>query len=383
MKIGTVSTGFSFKENNVIFQSMIVGIPKEVKIYENRVGMAPQAVGELVRAGLEVVVEHDAGLGSGYSDRDYRQNGAKIVNSKKEVYRRADLILKVKEPQASEYSLLRPGLILFAFLHLAAAPHLLRVLLKKKVTAIAFETVEGPHHHLPLLAPMSEIAGSLAALIGARYLQKGLGKELGGKGVLLNAIGGGRPGRVTVIGAGRVGSNAIRLAHGLGALVTVYDIDQEKLMRLRSLYPERLEGSSDLTALPSLLTATDLLIGAVLIPGKRAPHLITRKMIQGMEPGSVVVDVAVDQGGCVETIHPTTLKTPVYKKYNVLHYGVTNIPSLVPRTATEALTQVILPYVLKMGTLGIDKALASDTGLMKGLNTRSGQITYPGLLFHS
>lgn len=358
---------------------MMIGIPREVKVYENRVGMTPLAVGELVRAGLGVLVEQKAGLGAGYLDKDYRQNGAKVINSKKEIYQKADLVLKVKEPQPSEYSLLRPGLILFAFLHLAAEPRLLRVLLKKKVTAIAFETVEGTDHHLPLLTPMSEIAGSLAALIGAHYLQKGLGGNLGGKGILLNAIGGGKLGRVMVVGAGHVGSHAIRLAHGLGALVTVYDIDPEKLTRLQSRYSERLEVSSDAFYLSQVLSSTDLLIGAVLVPGKRAPCVVTRNMIQRMESGSVVVDVAVDQGGCVETIYPTTLRDPVYKKYDVLHYGVTNIPSLVSRTATEALTSVTLPYVLKIGKLGLEKALKSDAGLMKGLNTCSGEIIHPGL----
>lgn len=358
---------------------MVIGIPKEIKIFENRVGMTPEGVFHLVQAGVLVLVEKEAGRGSGFSDHEYRKAGAKIISSRKELYRRSDLILKVKEPQASEYPFFRPGLAIFAFLHLAAEPGLLRELLKKKVTAIAFETVEA-EGGLPLLAPMSEIAGSLASLIGANYLRK----DLGGKGMLLNTIGKSKgesttPGSVVVIGAGYVGSNAIRIAHGLGAQVKVYEKNQEKAECLRALYAERLDVIHDEQELSESLQSCDLLIGAVLIPGRRAPHIVTRKMVRQMEHGSVIVDVAVDQGGCVETIHPTTLKNPVYKKYNVLHYGVTNIPALVPRTATRALAAVTLPYVLKMGELGVECAWNRDENLRKGVNAHAGEIVHPAL----
>lgn len=314
---------------------MIFGIPKEIKIFENRVSMTPQGVAQLVQAGHVVLVEKKAGVGSGFSDQEYQKAGAKVIFSKKEIYQKSELVVKVKEPQPSEYPFLREGLGLFAFLHLAAIPKLQKILEKKKVRAIPFEMVKDEEGRLPLLTPMSEIAGHLAALVGVNYLRK----DLGGKGVF--------PGRVTILGAGHVGSHALKIAHGLGAVVTVYDINLEKLERLQKIYPQRLETISEMSRLQKVIRQTDLLIGAVLIPGQKAPMIVSKKIIQSMEPGSVVVDVAVDQGGCIETTRPTTLKNPVFKKYGVLHYGVTNIPSLVPRTATEALSQAILPYVSK------------------------------------
>jgi len=316
---------------------MIFGVPKEIKIFENRVSLTPQAVQCLVQAGHVLLVKKGAGLGSGFSDRDYQKAGAQLLSSQREVYQKAELVVKVKEPQPSEYIFLRPGLGLFAFLHLAAIPKLKKILEQKKVRAIPFETIQDEEGRLPLLAPMSEIAGRLSALVGVNYLRK----DLGGKGVF--------PGRVTILGAGHVGSQALKIAHGLGSFVTVYDINSEKLKKLQSLYSERLAVVSTRDSLSEIICQTDLLIGAVLIPGQRAPLIVSRKMIQNMEPGSVVVDVAVDQGGCIETIRPTTLKNPVFKKYGVLHYGVTNIPSLVPRTATESLSSALLPYLLKMG----------------------------------
>ncbi len=323
---------------------MIIGIPREIKTFEYRVGMTAAGVRRLVEKGHVVLVERGAGVGAGYRDLDYRNAGGRIVSSKAEVYKRSDFILKVKEPQPSEYRFLRPGLILFSFLHLAANKRLARELSRRKVKAIAYETVESEDRRLPLLAPMSEIAGLLAPLIGANYLRK----DLGGKGTLLPSVGYGGTGHVTVIGAGVVGSRAVKISHGLGATVSVCDINREKLEGLSRQYSERLQILDDPADLPEILKRTDLLISAVLVPGKRAPVVVTRKMIQKMEPGSVVIDVAVDQGGCVETIRETTLKDPVYKRYGVLHYGVTNIPSLVPRTATEALSAATLPYILEM-----------------------------------
>jgi alanine dehydrogenase len=354
---------------------VIVGIPKEVKTFEFRVAMTPAGAGRLVRAGHDVLVEKGAGIGAGFSDSDYRQAGAKTVPSKREIYKKSDLILKVKEPQPSEYSLLRPGLILFTFLHLAANRRLLREFLKRKAAAIAYETVETAEGGLPLLAPMSEVAGKLAPLIGANYLRK----DLGGKGTLLPSVGLGGTGHVTVIGAGIVGSHALLIAHALGASVSVYDINRQKLEALGYRYSERLQVVSDPAELPEILKRTDLLIGAVLVAGRRAPHVISGGMVKKMEPGSVVIDVAVDQGGCVETIRPTTLKNPIYKRYGILHYGVTNIPSLVPRSATEALSLATLPYVLKIAGEGLDRAMASDPGFKKGLNVAQGEIVYPGL----
>lgn len=347
---------------------MVIGIPKEVKTGELRVAMTPGGVRRIVESGSVVLVERGAGTGSGYSDTAYRQAGAKIISSRRDLYRKSDLILKVKEPQPAEVPFLRPGVILFSFLHLAANPRLSHELVRRKVTAIAYETVEG-EGGFPLLRPMSEIAGLLAPLIGANYLRK----DLGGKGTLLPAVGLGGTGHVTILGAGHVGSNALKIAHGLGASVSLYDINQEKLERLNRLYPERLQVLSDPEELPEVIRRTDLLIGAVLVSGKRAPVVVTKKMVQLMEPGSVVIDVAVDQGGCVETIRPTTLKNPVYKKFEVLHFGVTNIPSLVPRTATDALSAATLPYVLKIAELGLERAIESDPALQKGLNLWMGK----------
>jgi alanine dehydrogenase len=354
---------------------VIIGIPKEIKTFEFRVAMTVDGVKRLVQTGHTVFIENGAGIGAGFKDADYRRAGAKILTSKREIYKKSDLIIKVKEPQPSEYSLLRSGLILFTFLHLAANRTLLRELLRKKVTAIAYETIQTEEGRLPLLAPMSEIAGKLTPLIGANYLRK----DLGGKGTLLSSVGLGGTGHVTVIGAGQVGSQAVMISHALGAALSVYDINREKLERLNGRYGERLQILSDEKDLPEILKRTDLLIGAVLVPGKRAPSVVTRKMVKLMEPGSVIVDVAVDQGGCVETIRPTTLKNPVYKKYGILHYGVANIPSLVPRTATEALSLVTLPYIWKLAEQGVEKALASDPGFRKGLNTMGGETMHPAL----
>lgn len=350
-----------------------------MKPLEGRVAMTPEGACRLRNLGAVVLLEAGAGVGAGFRDRHFRESGAQIVRSKRELYRRSDLVLKVKEPQPAEYPFLRPGLILFAFLHLAAEPRLLRVLLKKRVTAIAFETVEDEAGRLPILRPMSEIAGKLASLIGANYLRK----DLGGKGKLLASVGeGGRPGRVTVIGLGQVGAHAARIAHGLGASLFLYDRCREKGERLSLELGKRCRVVEDPKGLPEVIRETDLIIGAVYVTGRRAPRIVTQEMVRQMEPGSVIVDVAVDQGGCVETIRPTTLKDPIFLRYGVLHCGVTNLPSLVPRTATEALVSKVLPYVSKIMGQGLEKALASDAALRKGLNLRDGEIVHPAL-FHS
>lgn len=320
---------------------MILGIPREVKSFENRVAMTPQGTRRLIDAGFQVWVESGAGVPSGFSDADYRSAGAQIKTKARDVWA-TDLVLKVKEPQPSEYRFFRPGLILFTFLHLAAHPRLARELERKKVKAVAYELVRDETGRFPILAPMSEIAGCLAALMGANYLRR----DLGGKGTLLPAIGSGGTGHVTILGAGHVGTNALRVAHGLGATVTVFDKDPQKLGRAAQPYNERIQLTSDAADLPEILRRTDLLIGAVLVPGQAAPKIVSREMVKRMEKGSVIVDVAIDQGGCIATSRPTTIQKPLFNQYGILHCGVTNLPSLVPRTATEALARASLPYVL-------------------------------------
>lgn len=320
---------------------MLLGIPREVKFFENRVAMTPGGVRRLIDAGFEVRFESGAGVASGFSDADYRRSGAQIKTKARDVWA-ADLVLKVKEPQPPEYRFFRPGLILFTFLHLAAHPRLARELERKEVKAIAYELVRDEAGRFPILAPMSEIAGCLAALMGANYLRR----DLGGKGTLLPAIGSGGTGHITILGAGHVGTNALRVAHGLGATVTVFDKDPQKLERAAQLYTERLQLTSDASDLSEILRRTDLLIGAILVPGQAAPKIVTKAMVKKMEKGSVIVDVAIDQGGCIATSRPTTIKVPLVNVYGILHCGVTNLPSLVPRTATEALARASLPYVL-------------------------------------
>lgn len=354
---------------------MLIGIPKETKTFEYRVSMTPAGVRHLKDEGHEILVEEGAGSASGFLNREYRKAGARIMTDRNALYARSDLILKVKEPQKAEYRFFRPGLIYFTFLHLAAEPALTHALLKKRVTAMGYETVEDANGRLPLLAPMSEIAGLMTPLVGANYLRK----DMGGKGTLLASVGMGGTGHVTVIGAGYAGSQAVKIAHGLGASVSVFDIHRQKVESLGANYSERFQVVETAADLPDVIRTTDLLIGAVLVPGKRTPIVVTRSMIQSMEKGSVVMDIAVDQGGCIETIRPTTLKNPVYEQYGILHYGVTNIPSLVPRTATEALSRATLPYVLKIARHGLKEALTMDAGLAKGLNLDDGKILHSAL----
>ncbi|GIW46143.1 MAG: alanine dehydrogenase [Deltaproteobacteria bacterium] len=346
---------------------MIIGIPRERKVHEYRVSLTPQAVRVLVERGHQVLVERGAGSGSGIRDEEFSRAGARLVDNEESLFDGAELIVKVKEPISEEFPLIRSNHIIFSYLHLAANRDLLEVLRKSRVRAIAFETIELPDGSLPLLAPMSRIAGRLSVQVGMHYLEK----PQGGKGVLLGGAPGVKPGKVTVIGGGTVGYNAVITALGLGAEVTVIDKNPKKL----EFFHERFSGS--VKTLPSYpefvegeVKGSDLVIGAVLVTGARAPKVITRNMVSGMEPGSVFVDVAIDQGGCSETSHPTTLDSPVFVVDGVIHYCVTNIPSLVPRTATHALSNAILPYVLKIASGDYE----NDESIKKGINVDRGEV---------
>lgn len=355
---------------------MIVGIPKEIKDHEYRVSVTPEGVRALQRAQHEVLVEKSAGLGSGYSDEDYRSAGASVLSSNEEVFRRAELIVKVKEPQLSECPLFRPSQVLFTYLHLASSPELTKSLLEAKITAVAYETIEAKDGALPMLKPMSEIAGRMSVQVGARYLET----TQGGKGLLLAGVPGVEPAKVVVLGAGVVGSAATRIAVGMGAQVTVINLDIERLRYLDDHYRGRIvTRASTEAAIEEAVAGADLVIGAVLVPGAKAPKLVSRALVSRMKPGSVIVDVAVDQGGCVETIKPTTHSDPVYVVENVLHYGVANMPGVVPRTSTQALTNVTLPYLLKLASQGVEGAVKSDAGLAKGVNLFQGKVTCRGV----
>ena len=344
---------------------MIIGVPKEVKVQEYRVGMVPGGVKSLVRVGQQVLVEKAAGEGSGYDDAEYEAAEAEIVKSATEVYERAEMIVKVKEPQPPEYEMLRHRQILFCYLHLAPEPELTRALIDRGVNAIALETIQLDDGTLPCLAPMSDIAGRMAVQIGAHYLERGSG----GAGVLLGGVPGVTPALVTIIGAGQVGSNAARIAVGMNARVVIFDIDLQKLARLDEQYAGKLITSmSDPDQIERFVPFSHLLIGAVLHPGGRAPLLVTEEMVKGMRKGSVIVDVAVDQGGCVETIHPTTHEEPTYILHDVIHYGVSNMPGAVPRTSTQALTNATLKYVQMIASEGLEHSLENHLPLAKGLN---------------
>ncbi|GAV15872.1 alanine dehydrogenase [Paenibacillus sp. NAIST15-1] len=352
---------------------MIIGVPMEIKNNENRVALTPAGVAAFHKAGHRVIIEHDAGIGSGFDNASYEQAGATIIPSAAEVWAQADMIMKVKEPLSSEYGYFRPGLILFTYLHLAAEPELARALIEHKVTAIAYETVE-VNRTLPLLTPMSEVAGRMSAQIGAQFLEK----PHGGIGILLGGVPGVRRGKVTVIGGGVVGTNAAKIAVGLGADVTIIDMNADRLRQLDDLF-----GSSVNTLMSNPLNIaeavaeSDLVIGAVLIPGAKAPKLVTEAMIRSMQPGSVVIDVAIDQGGIFETVDRiTTHDDPIYVKHGVVHYAVANMPGAVPRTSTMALTNVTVPYALSIANLGLGRALQNSQPLMRGVNTAGGAITY-------
>lgn len=350
---------------------------RELKAYENRVAMTPAGVMAMVKAGHEVFVEHDAGRGSGFDDSEYAAAGAQILASNEEVWAAADMIVKVKEPLPPEYELMREGQIIFTYLHLAAEPELTRQLIDRKTIAIAYETVQLADRSLPLLTPMSEVAGRMAVQIGAHYLEK----AQGGRGVLLGGVPGVAPGNVTIIGGGVVGTNAAKIASGLGAHVTILDISAERLRYLDDIFGARVQTRmSNEFEIANAVEKADLVIGCVLIPGAKAPKLVTKEMVRRMAPGAVIVDVAVDQGGSIETIdRVTTHQDPVYERYGVVHYAVPNIPGAVPRTSTYALTNATLPYLLKVANLGWEEAMRRDPALAKGANVVKGQVTHPGV----
>jgi alanine dehydrogenase len=355
---------------------MIIGVPKEIKDHEYRVSLTPDGAATLRQSGHEVWLEPSAGQGSGFSDDEYRKAGAMIACSKDEVFKKAELILKVKEPLLSECHLFRPSQVLFTYLHLASLPDVTKVLLGSKVTAIAYETTEAKDGSLPMLRPMSEIAGRMSVQIGAQYLEK----IHGGRGVLLGGVPGVEPGKVVVLGAGVVGSSATRMAVGLGAQVTVINLDVERLRSLDDQYQGRIVTRAASSAtIEEVVCSADLVIGAVLVPGARAPKLVSRSLVSRMKPGSVIVDVSVDQGGCIETTRPTTHSEPVYIVDGVLHYCVANMPGIVPRTSTYALTNATLPYLLRLASDGVDRAIRSDLGLAKGVNLKDGKVTHRGV----
>ena len=321
-------------------------------------------------------IEPSAGQGSGFDDDEYRKVGATIADSKHEVFEKADMIVKVKEPLLSECHLFRPGQVLFTYLHLASLPDLTKELLGRKITAIAYETTEAKDGSLPMLRPMSEIAGRMSVQIGAQYLEK----MHGGRGVLLAGVPGVDPGKVVVLGAGVVGSSATRMAVGLGAQVTVINLDIERLRSLDDQYQGRIVTlAANFSAIEEAVCAADLVIGAVLVPGAKAPKLVSRLLVSRMQPGSVIVDVSVDQGGCVETTRPTTHSDPVYVVDGVVHYCVANMPGIVPRTSTYALTNATLPYLLRLASDGVNRAIHADPGLAKGVNLKDGKVVHQGV----
>ena len=352
---------------------MIVGVPRETKDYEHRVAIVPVGVAALVKGGHQVLVEKDAGLASGICDAQYAQAGAEVVVHAASVWQRAEMIVKVKEPIAAEYSLLQKRQILFTYLHLSAEPQLAEVLLQKHVNAIAYETIELDDGALPLLMPMSEVAGRMAVQLGARLLEK----SGGGKGIMLSGVPGVQRGRVSVIGGGTAGSNAIKIAVGMGAQVTVLDINQRRLASLDDIYGNNINTLiSNPDNIATAVRECDLLIGAVLLTGAKAPQLVTAEMIETMEQGSVVVDIAIDQGGCIETSHPTSHAEPSFSHKGILHCAITNIPGIVPRTSTYAITNVTFTYVQMLADLGLEAALKHSTPLRKGLNTAHGKIVH-------
>jgi alanine dehydrogenase len=356
---------------------MVVGVPKEIKTQEYRVALTPAGADALVRAGHRVVVEDGAGEGSGFVTPDYRAAGAEIAQTAGEVWERAEMIVKVKEPLSTEYRYFRPDLILFTFLHLATDKPLTLALMEKEVVAIAYETVELANGNLPLLTPMSEIAGRMSVQVGMTFLEK----PQRGRGVLLGGVAGVHPGSIVILGAGVVGTNALKRAIGLGARVSVIDKNLDRLRYLDDLFHGRIESlASNRYNIAESVSPADLVIGAVLIPGALAPHLVTEDMVRSMLPGSVIVDVSIDQGGCVETIdHPTSHDDPVYIKHGVVHYAVANIPGAVPRTSTVALTNATLAYVEALARKGWKQAVSEDRALAKGLNVLGGKIVYSAI----
>jgi alanine dehydrogenase len=352
---------------------MIIGVVKEIKNNENRVALTPAGVVSFVQAGHKVLVEKGAGIGSGFVDVDYAQAGAELIELAADVWNQSEMIMKVKEPLASEYKYFRPGLVLFTYLHLAAEPALAQALKDSGVIAIAYETVS-MNRTLPLLTPMSEVAGRMSAQIGAQFLQK----FNGGKGILLAGVPGVSRGKVTIIGGGIVGTNAAKMAIGLGADVTIIDLSADRLRYLDDIFGNQIKTLiSNPFNIAEAVKEADLVIGAVLIPGAKAPKLVTEEMVKTMKPGSVIVDVAIDQGGSVETIdHVTTHDNPTFEKHGVVHYSVANMPGAVPRTSTMALTNATVPYALQIANKGVVRAITENPALKLGVNVAKGEITY-------
>lgn len=356
---------------------MVVGIPKEIKNRENRVAIVPAGVKALVASGHRVLVQNRAGLGSGITDEMYQRAGATLVESAQEVWGTADMIVKVKEPLEAEFSLMRKNQVLFTYLHLAAEKKLTEELVNRQVTSIAYETIQETDNSLPLLRPMSEVAGRMSAQIGAFYLQSSWDQSNSGKGILLGGIPGVIPGHVVVIGGGVAGANAAMVALGMGAVVTVIDQDTRRLEYLEHSFKGRIQTlMSNIDNIEESVTKADLLIGSVLVPGARAPKLVTQKTISQMAPGSVIVDIAVDQGGCVETCRPTSHESPTYIVDEVIHYCVTNMPGAVARTSTFGLTNATLKYLLQLADKGAENAARSSIAIKRGFNTYQGKVVH-------
>ena len=352
---------------------MIVGVPKEIKDHEYRVALTPDGAANLVTDGHTVLVERGAGWGSGFADDMYLEAGARLLSGPEDLFASADLVVKVKEPLVSEYPMLRPGLILFTYLHLAGIPDLAKKLMEQQVTAIAYETVQFPDGRLPLLTPMSEVAGRLSIQVGAHYLEH----PQAGSGRLLGGVPGVPPARVAILGAGVVGTNAAAIALGMGAQVTLVARNLERLRYLSQVLTGRMETAvSTPESIKALVKEADLVVGAVLIPGDKAPRMITREMVDTMKDGSVIVDVSVDQGGCCETTRPTSHSEPTYTVSGVVHYCVTNMPGAVPHTSTHALCNATLPYVRDIAGYGVHEALGKDSALALGLNVFQGRVTH-------
>lgn len=354
---------------------MIIGVPKEIKASEYRVALTPAGAGMLKAAGHEVVVEPGAGEGSSFPDEAYVAEGASIANGTKDVWERADMIMKVKEPLPEEFVYFREGLLLFTYLHLAAAPGLTNALVDKGVASVAYETIQMPNGSLPLLTPMSEVAGRMSVQVGSQFLEA----FYGGRGILLGGVPGVPPAEVIILGGGIVGTNAAKIALGMGASVVILERSADRMRYIDDVFNGRVRTlMSNPYNIANAVRKADLLIGAVLIPGARAPHLVTEEMVKSMKKGAVIVDVAVDQGGTIATIdRVTTHKDPVYEKHGVLHYAVANMPGAVPRTSTLALTNVTMPYALELANNGLEKAVSQNEPLRKGVNTYKGHVTHP------
>jgi alanine dehydrogenase len=355
---------------------MTIGVPKEVKDHEARVGLLPSGVKALTEAGHKVLAQASAGVGSSLPDEEYAHAGATIVSTAAELWTKSDLVVKVKEPQPSEYGFLRPGLTLFTYLHLAPLPELTDKLLEARVNSVAYETIRESDNSLPLLTPMSEVAGRMAVQVGAQYLEA----PMGGRGILLGGVPGVAPANVVILGGGVVGHNSAKMAVGLGAHVTIIDRNLERLRELDDIYSSQIVtlASNDYTIRESLKHA-DLVVGAVLIPGASAPKLVRRDMLPTMKKGSVIVDVAIDQGGCVETAHATSHSDPIYFVDGVLHYCVSNMPAAVPHTSTFALNNATFPYLLELANRGLKGAVEKSNAIREGVNTFEGQIVYPAV----